>query len=66
MELVKVNGEWRIFGRAEALKLIIAMPHCPKCMLLPAEHNDEKCPMRWAGDNPKEPKGETDGDREKA
>ena len=53
MELVKVgDSEFEVFGKRAAMKLILAMPHCPKCALLPDEHNDDKCPMRWIGDSP--------------
>jgi hypothetical protein len=47
MELVNINGEREVFGRNAAVKLIIAMEHCPQCGLLPKEHDDEQCEMHY-------------------
>jgi hypothetical protein len=48
MKLVNINGEREVFGRNAAVKLIIAMDHCPQCGLLPEEHRDEECDLHYA------------------
>jgi hypothetical protein len=48
MQLVTINGEREVLGRNAAVKLIIAMEHCPRCGLLPEEHDDEYCDMRYS------------------
>ena len=48
MKLIKVNGEREVLGRNAAMKLLLAMEHCPVCGLLPTEHDDEFCDMRFS------------------
>jgi hypothetical protein len=34
-------------GINERMKMLYAKEHCPQCALLPAEHDDEYCDMRY-------------------
>ena len=45
--LVNINGEREVLGRNAAVKLILAKNHCPVCALLPTEHDDKHCDMRY-------------------
>ena len=47
MRLVTVNGEREVLGRNSAVKLILALDHCPMCGLLPEEHKDNECELRY-------------------
>ena len=47
MKLVRINGELEVLGKNSAVKLILAKEFCPVCALLPAEHDDKHCPMRY-------------------
>lgn len=47
VKLVRINGELEVLGRNSAVKLILAKEFCPVCALLPAEHDDDFCNMRY-------------------
>ena len=47
MKLVTIDGEREVLGRNAAVKLILAMEHCPRCSMLPSEHDNEHCEMRY-------------------
>jgi glutamate mutase epsilon subunit len=34
-------------GINERMKRLLAMPHCPQCGLLPREHDNYTCDMRY-------------------
>lgn len=34
-------------GINERMKRLLAMPHCPQCALLPRDHDDDHCDMRY-------------------
>ena len=37
-------------GINERMKLLLAMKHCPQCGLLPRDHDDQSCDMRYEED----------------
>ena len=47
MKLVRINGELEVLGKNSAVKLILAMEHCPMCGVLPEEHRDSECDLRY-------------------
>ena len=47
VKFVRINGELEVLGKNSAVKLILAKEFCPVCALLPAEHDDKHCPMRY-------------------
>ena len=51
MKLVRINGELEVLGRNSAVKLVLAKEFCPVCALLPAEHDDDFCNMRYTKEN---------------
>ena len=47
LKLIRVGKDREVDGVRSRMKLLYAKDFCPVCALLPVEHDDERCDMRY-------------------
>jgi hypothetical protein len=51
LKLIRIGEDREVDGIHARMKLLYARDFCPACALLPEEHDDEACDMRYTKEN---------------